>query len=282
LEPVVHQYDWKSTALYALALGYGSDPLDEAQLRFVYEKELRPVPSLCNTLAHPGFWIKDPALGLDWVRALHAEQSFEINKALPCSGRLEGRYAITGVADKGAEKGAILEIEKQLFDKSTDTLHATVRSAIFLRGDGGQGEFGSLAPSPDPLPQSAPDRVIDIETLPQTALIYRLNGDLNPLHVDPRVAKAAGFASPILHGLATMGFATRAIMEAACGQDPDLLSAVHVRFTQPVYPGETIRTEIYLGRPEIRFRCVALERDVVVLDRGLARILDEPLPRSWR
>lgn len=268
-----HQYGWKDMALYALSLGYGADPLDEGQLAFVYEgRGPVIVPSVCNTLAHPGFWLNRPDLKIDWMKVLHAEQSFRQHRPLPPKGKVTGKYEIKSVEDKGADKGAILTLEKQLIDCLTGELLFTVGSAIFLRGDGGQGGFGERQVQAEPPPAGLPDLVEDIATLPQTALLYRLNGDVNPLHADPEVARKAGFRQPILHGLGTMGIATRALLNSACDNDPSRLKSMRVRFSQPVYPGETLRTELFTGGTAVRFRCRAVERDVVVLDRGIAEI----------
>jgi len=266
-------YTWRDMALYALGLGYGSDPLDEGQLAFVYEQRgPRVVPSVCNVLGHPGFWLDRPELAIDWVKVLHAEQGFKVHRALPPNGTVEARYEVTGVEDKGSAKGAILTLEKQLFDAANDELCYTVSSALFLRGDGGQGGFGQAPDAPTPMPEGQPDLQITLATTPQSALLYRLNGDVNPLHADPEVATRAGFRQPILHGLATMGIASRALLEGVCGQDPARLRAMRVRFSAPVYPGETIRTEIFGSGEVLRFRCRVLERDLVVLDRGTAEI----------
>lgn len=272
--PITQQtYSWRDMVLYALGLGYGSDPLDEGQLRFVYEQRgPLVVPSVCNILGHPGFWLDRPELGIDWVKVLHAEQSFRTHKPLPPQGTVESRYEIKSVEDKGAAKGAILTFEKQLFDKETGELCYTVASALFLRGDGGQGGFGSPSPPPAPIPDGEPDLKIVLSTLPQSALLYRLNGDVNPLHADPQVATRAGYRQPILHGLATMGVASRALLEGVCGQDPSRLREMQVRFSQPVYPGETIQTEIFGSGETLRFRCRVTDRDLIVLDRGTAVI----------
>jgi acyl dehydratase len=147
-----------------------------------------------------------------------------------------------------------------------------VTTSIFLRGDGGQGGFGEPPAPAEKLPDGMPNHVVDIETLPQMALLYRLNGDLNPLHADPAVAAKAGFRQPILHGLATMGIAARALLRALCGNEPSRLTGMFVRFSSPVYPGETIRTEIFDAPNGPRFRCRVVERDVVVLDRGYVSV----------
>lgn len=272
IAPTEHSYTRKDAMLYALGLGYGANPLDPAQLAFVYESDLKAVPSICCVLAHPGFWAKDPSLGLDWLKMLHGEQSFEIHRQIPPEGTVVGSYEITAVEDKGAGKGAILHQSKKLHDKRSGELLATVKSVLFLRGDGGCGGFGEVPPQPSALPDGTPSQQHDIPTLPQSALIYRLSGDYNPIHADPGAAAKAGFERPILHGLCTFGVATRAILSAFAAGAPERLTAMSVRFSRPVFPGETIRTEFFRAGAQIQFRSRVLERDVVVLDRGNAQI----------
>lgn len=272
LDAKTHNYTAAETILYALGLGYGADPTDEEQLAFVYEKDLKAVPSMCNTIAHPGFWIDRPELGIDWVKVLHAEQAFDINSAIPAEGRMRGEYSILSIEDKGADKGAIMKMQKRLYDRDTETLCATVTQTLFLRGDGGKGGFGDPGPGLSPIPEAAPDLVMDIPTMPQIALIYRLSGDLNPIHACPAVARKAGFDRPILHGLCTMGLAARAVIRQICGGDPARLRGMEVRFSKPVFPGETIRVEFFTSGDTVRFRCRSVERDLVVLDRASARI----------
>ncbi len=267
-----HDFKPADAILYALGLGYGSDPLDEGQLQFVYEGGLKAVPSMCNTIAHPGFWIDQPELGIDFVKVLHAEQAFVIHSTIPPQGRMRADYAVVSVEDKGADKGAMMRMEKKLSDRDTGELFATVTQTLFLRGDGGQGGFGKIPAAAPAVPERTPELVSEIATLPQSALIYRLSGDLNPLHASPAIARKAGFDRPILHGQCTMGIAARAIIEQVCEQRPERLKFMSVRFSRPVYPGETIRTEMFRDGATVSFRCRAVERDLVVLDRGQASV----------
>src|SRR6266567_2285898 len=269
-ETVAHSYTRKDSILYALGLGYGSEPTDPAQLAFVYEDNLRTVPSMCCVLAHPGMWVRNPDLGIDWLKMLHGEQSFEIHNPLPPEGTVVGSYAIVAVEDKGTGKGAILHQIKQLDDKASGQLLATVRSVLFMRGDGGCGGFGEVPEAARPLPESAPSSAREIATLPQSALIYRLSGDYNPIHADPAAAAKAGFERPILHGLCTLGIATRAVLSSFANGAPERLKSLSVRFSRPVFPGETIKTEFFGAGGEVRFRSRVVERDVIVLDRGSA------------
>jgi len=272
LKPVEHHYTAKDSILYALGLGYGEDPNDSNQLQFVFEKGLKAVPSACMVLAHPGFWVNDPALSIDWIKMLHGEQKFTIIKSLPAEGLVRGEYEVTALEDKGPEKGAVMYVTKHLFDGVTDDLLASVESVYILRGDGGQGQFGTPPVAPEPLPEGNPTHIIEISTLPQSALIYRLSGDLNPIHADPVAAAKAGFPRPILHGLCSMGLATRALIATVADHNPANLSHVTVRFSKPVFPGETLRVEVYEMKESIRFRGIAAERNIVVLDRGSARL----------
>jgi acyl dehydratase len=274
LDGITQSYDARDTILYALGLGYGSDPLDESELPFVYEEKLRGLPSYANILCHPGFWAQKPEFGIDWVKILHAEQEFLIHQPLPPVGSIRGEFRIGGLEDKGEGRGALLHQLKELYDAGSGDHLATVRSTLFLRGNGGEGSFGESMPPAAAVPDKAPDRVVEIPTLPRQALIYRLSGDWNPLHADPAIARKAGFDAPILHGLCTNGIACRAIISAYCDNDPARLRQVFVRFSKPVMPGETIRVEFHEEDDgKLRFRAIVKERDIVVLDRCSARVL---------
>lgn len=265
---VVQAITQRDTILYALGIGLGDDPMDERELPFVYEKALRVVPSMANILCHPGFWAQDPKFGIDWVKLLHAEQNYRIHAPLPSVGVIRGVTRISSVEDKGEEKGALVHQNKELFDAENGTHLATVRQTLMLRGNGGQGGFGVDHPSaPDPLPEGVPDAAFEISTRPGLALLYRLSGDWNPLHADPEIAAKAGFERPILHGLCSLGLATRVLIARYCDYDPARLAEMFVRFSRPVMPGETLRFEFFENAGKIAFRAKAVERDVVVLDR---------------
>jgi acyl dehydratase len=264
---VIQELTHRDTILYALGLGYGEDPLDARELPFVYENGLRTVPSVANILCHPGFWAQDPQYGIDWVRLLHAEQAFEIHSPIPAVGRVRGVTRISGIEDKGAGKGALVHQVKELHDETNGTHLATAHQTLMLRGNGGEGAFGETRAQPGALPDGEPTAVVEIPTRPGLALLYRLNGDWNPLHADPAVATKAGFERPILHGMCSLGLAARAIVQRYCDYDPDRLKAMFVRFSRPVMPGETLRFEFFEDADRLRFRARVAERDVVVLDR---------------
>ncbi len=267
------KYTTRDTMLYALGVGACRDPLDSRELQFVYEGKLQAIPSLSCVLAHPGGWIMAPELEVKWVKLLHAEQHFNLQKPLAPAGELTGTYKILGVVDKGPDSGALLYLQKTLHSVDGETV-GTVDSTYFLRGDGGCGSWGTAGAVLPSLPDSAPSGSIDMPTLEISALIYRLSGDFNPLHADPEVARKAGFAKPILHGLCTYGVACQSLIRAVCDYDASRLRGMGARFTKPVYPGETIRTEYWLGNGgHVQFRCLSVERNEVVLDRGTASIM---------
>jgi acyl dehydratase len=263
----------RDVILYALGIGLGANPLDEKQLRFLYEQRLAALPTFASVLASPGFWLRDPATGVDWVKAVHALQGIQIHRRLPVQGKLTGHTRITGLVDKGPGNAALIHLERLVHD-ACGNLVCTANSTAFCRGGGGFGGVNAEVRLHNP-PDRKPDQVIDLPTLPQAALIYRLSGDLNPLHIDPRVAAVAGFPRPPLHGLCTFGVAGYAVLSAGCEYDSDRLVEMEARFSAPVFPGETIRTEIWIDGDEVLFQSCVPERGVVALANGRARMQRE-------
>jgi acyl dehydratase len=271
--PTVEQtYTAKDAMLYALGVGLGFDPTDRNQLDFVYEKNLKVLPTFAVVLAYPGLWMRDLDTGIDAIKVVHGEQGLTLHKPLSPAGAVVGKSRVAGVVDKGEGRGALVMVERRIYAKGSGELIATVTQTAFCRGDGGFGGPSGPTPKPHELPARAPDLVCDLPTSPQAALIYRLSADINPLHADPEVAKAAGFPRPILHGLATYGVAGHALLKAACGYDPARLKSLNARFTAPVYPGETFRTEIWLDGSVASFRTTAIERNVVAISNGRAEL----------
>lgn len=274
---IEQHYTERDAMLYALGLGYGHDPLDEAALRYLYEQHeqgLSVVPSLAVVLGGPGAWMRDARTGIDWVRSLHGEQGLVMHAPLPPAATVIGRNRVTGIIDKGPGKGALLLMERDIVDAASGTLLATRTSSSFLRGDGGCGAPPREQPKPEPLPTRAPDLVQRIETRPEAALIYRLSGDYNPVHASPAVAKKAGFDRPILHGLCTFGIACRALLTSVCGHDAARLKSMTGRFSAPVYPGEAQTIELWQeagGR--VRFRTRIAERGITAFDFGEAVVV---------
>jgi len=267
--PEIRQsYSRKDAILYALGVGMGQDPLDADQLRFVYEENIQALPTMAVVLGHPGFWLREPDTGIDWKRSLHGEQSLVLHRPLPAEGVVVGRTRIDEIIDKGAGRGAVIYSSRELHG-SDGSLYATVAQSSFCRADGGFGGRSGPARAPSPVPERTADCSITLPTRPEKALINRLSGDYNPLHVDPAVAAAANFQRPVLHGLATYGLAGHALLKLLCGYDPARFQRMDVRFSSPVFPGETIRIDIwkeYAGRAA--FRATVLERGAVALDNG--------------
>lgn len=262
---------WQDTALYNFSIGLGQDPMDQAQLDFLYEPRLKAMPSMAVVLGYPGFWIRNPDTGVDWTQVLHGEQSIILHKPLPAEGEIMGKSRITSIVDRGAGKGAMLYNERVVTDARTGEKLATLEGTTFARGDGGFGGPSGPIKRPHPEPDRAPDLTLDLPTRPEQAIVYRLNGDHNPLHIDPAVAAKAGFKQPILHGLCTFGVVCHALMKSLCGYDPARFGRMDLRFSSPVFPGETIRTEIWHEDGGAAFRARVVERDKVVVSNGLFR-----------
>jgi acyl dehydratase len=274
-EAVVQSYDWRDSALYALGLGMGSDPLDEDELLYVYEgREQLAVPSQCMVLGWPRFWHADPAADIDWVNILHGEESFELHKPLPLDAQIRATHRVRAVVDKGLGRGALIHFDTEVSDVRSGEALASLHSTQFLRGDGGCGSHGVAPPTVPALRDGvAPSASVEYRTTPQAALLYRLiSRDYMPLHADPEVARRAGFERPISHGLNTMGLACRAILKLFSPRRPERLRSMFVRFAEPAFPGETIRVELFDEGDKLRFRAFAVERNVIVLDRGECRL----------
>jgi acyl dehydratase len=274
---IVHSYTERDTMLYALGLGLGQDPMDRGQLRFVYEKELQAIPTMACVMGSPGIWWRDPRTGADPVKLVHGEQDVRLLRPLAPSGTVIARNKVVSLTDKGAGKGAIAVVLRTLIDQASGETIAESRNVTFLRGDGGFSEASGVSdPGPEPLP-AVPERPADIQvsyaTRPETALIYRLSGDVNPLHADPEIAAKAGFDRPILHGLCTYGMAARAVIEKVLGHDAARLKRLALRFTSPVWPGETVRYALWReGDKLLRLRASVDARQAVVLNNGLIEI----------
>lgn len=272
--PIEHTYTARDTRLYALGVGVGFDPLDAGQLNYVYggadDETLQAMPTMANVLAYPGFWAREPDTGIDWQRVVHTEQEILLHAPIPPWGRVIGTNQVRSLWDKGADKGALMLQQREVRDAATSQPLATVRQLTLLRGDGGFGPGGSegTPPAQHPLPERAADAVCDLVTIPQAALIYRLSGDFNPLHADPAVARIAGFDRPLLHGMATMGIAAHAVLRTVLDYDATRFAAMRVRFTAPVVPGDTLRTELWIDGKTVSLRTSALERGVVVLNNA--------------
>lgn len=263
-------YTERDSMLYSLSVGMGQDPMDEQELPFVFEKQLRALPGLATVITWDDSWT--PKTGINYVMVVHGEQRITLHKPLAPAGRVTSKIRIKDVFDKGAGKGAIMLVENTITDAASGEKIATLLSTTFARGDGGFGgparKPEELPPKPHAIPDRAPDTGVTLKTQANQALFYRLCGDRNPLHAQPAFASAAGFPRPILHGLCTYGIAVRAAVKAVCDHDPSRIADVNARFTAPVFPGETVHTDLWRDGNVVSFRARVTERDVVVLDHG--------------
>ena len=272
IPPAEHSYGPKDCMLYALGIGLGHDPMNEDELPFVYEKNLKVLPTMAAVLGYVGFWARDRDTGIDWVKIVNGEQGVTLHRPLKGQNTVIGRQRVVEVIDKGAGKGALVMSERKVTDKASGELIATVTQTTFCRADGGFGGPPRTAPEPHPIPTRAPDAVCDLATRPEAALIYRLSGDRNPLHAEPAAAKLAGYPRPIMHGLGNFGIAGHAVLKTICGYDTDRLVAFACRFSAPVFPGETLRTEMWRDGAVVSFRSRVVERDVIAVNNGHAEV----------
>jgi acyl dehydratase len=268
-------YDEKDVMLYALGVGYGRDPLDENELPFVYENAGLKVPptfvSVINRGEAPPERQRMPQKSnINFMMVVDGERRITMHKKLPPAAAILADERYIDILDKGEGKGAVLIQERVGREaKSGDKLF-TIVSSIFARGDGGFGGKPQGGPQPHEIPTRAPDLVKECDTRPDQALLYALSGDRNPLHRDPKFAQAVGFPRPILHGLCSYGTACRAILSTVAAYAPERIRQFDVRFSKPVFPGETMVVEIWADGATISFRASVKERPgTVVLNNGL-------------
>lgn len=288
LPETTSRYDERDLALYALGVGAAQDPLDPTELRYVYELHpdgFRPlptfgvVPALSAVLKVTAEGRGAPGLHYGLDRVLHGEQVTELLAPLPPKAKLRHRSTIKDVFDKG--KHALVVTEVTSFD--ADSGEPLVRNQIttLVRGAGGFG--GERGPSADVNvpPERPADAVITEKTHENQALLYRLSGDWNPLHADPEFAKAFGFPKPILHGLCTFGYVGRHVIRQFADGDPRRFKSIRVRFADSVFPGETLRTEMWKDGDRITVRCTAVERNQVVISNAAVELHREvPKPKE--
>jgi len=268
-EPQERSWTSADALLYAVGVGAGlGDPL--AELEFTTENSQGLAQQVLPTFGLLISQVRgrrklgdfDPAL------LVHAEQSFELHRPLPVDGAVRTTSTVTGMYDKGS--GALVTTENVAVDKATGDPMVTARSGAFIRGEGGFGGDRG-ASEPWQRPERAPDHEVTMTTRPEQALLYRLSGDRNPLHADPKFAARGGFARPILHGMCTYGVTGRALLHTLCGSDPARFLAMSGRFTHPVYPGAALVVSIWLdGEGTARFQ-TATQDGPVVIDRGVLR-----------
>lgn len=263
---------WKATdaILYALGLGMASDPLDRNELPFVHEVEQKVMPTLAAILTR-GLGVTVDQMGFDYRYSVHGEQSIVWHRPIPAQGEITGEGQVIAIYDKG-DKGAVCVTETALRDCATGDLLATVRVTSFARADGHCGAPSEGAPEPHRMPGRTSDFSLNYPTRPDLALIYRLSGDMNPLHIDPEAAKRAGFDRPILHGLCTYGIACRAVLEAFADWDPARLASLAARFSAPVFPGDILVIDLWRDGDVVSFEAHVPARGVTVLKNGRAEL----------
>ena len=264
-------YGPRECIFYALGIGLGMNPVDPGQLKFVYERaNLEAFPTMAVVLGWPGR-MTDPAFGVDEKLVVAGDLKVVLHRPLAPQAQLVSRPRIREVIDKGLGNAAIILNTRDLTAKD-GTLVATVDSSTFARKHGGFGGKVTETPAPPAVPQTPPQIVCDLPTPPNLALLYRLTGDENPLHADPERAKVAGFDRPILHGAASFGIAAHAILRSVADYAPSRLASIEARFSKPVFPGETIRTEIWPQGERVAFQCRVVGRNDIVLSNGLATV----------
>lgn len=268
---IKHQtYEARDSIIYALGVGLGSEHEDERQLRYLWERDLLAMPTSASTLAWTRF--ADLDIGMTYTKIVHAEQRMVIHKPVPPAGSVTSELRVKDVVDRGAEKGAMIYFERKLIDDSDQSVISTQILSILARGDGGfGGPERPILQSPK-LPERKPDLTCNLQVSPRSALIYRLMGDVNPLHIDPAAARKVGFKGPILHGLATYGFVGHALLKSLLDYDPSRLIELDGRFSSPVYPGDRIETDLWVDGEIVSLRVRVPDREVVVFDNGRARI----------
>ncbi len=274
-------YDERDVALYALGVGAGANPLDAAELKLVYELDsdfqvlptFGVVPALRVMMDNAKNGVQAPGLHYGLERLLHGEQYTEVKRPLPPAAKLTHRARIKDIFDKG--KGALIVTAIETLDEDGEVLIYN-ESTAFIRGAGGWGgERGPSSPGNE-APEREPDAIVEEAIPPHQALLYRLSGDWNPLHADPAFAKAFGFDKPILHGLCTFGYAGRhVISQMAPNGDARFFKSIKVRFTNNVYPGDTLITEMWKdGDQRVIFRCKVKERDELVISHAAIELYE--------
>jgi 3-hydroxyacyl-CoA dehydrogenase/3a,7a,12a-trihydroxy-5b-cholest-24-enoyl-CoA hydratase len=279
--PFEFSYNFKDVILYALAVGASTE--DDKNLRLIYEghDKFAALPTFGVIPAFGGLEAlvtgQVPGLQLDLARVLHGEQYLEVCRArLPTAARLTSVFRIQDILDKGTA-GMVVLVEVESRDEQGDLVLRNQLS-IFVVGAGGWGGPRSSSftiPTIPPPSDRRPDKTAAFKTTTDQAALYRLCGDLNPLHIDPAFAALGGFDRPILHGLCTLGIASRLIIRLWCDGEPERLRAVKVRFSRHVLPGQTVVLDTWWAAEEagkILFRCRVEETGETCLSGGWARI----------
>jgi len=265
-----HTYDARDAILYALGVGLPITPGESDDLNYLVEDRLRVLPSFAVTLATPGMWPKRPELGIDWVKVLHMAHAARFVTPLRAQADVVSRAKITELYDRGADKGAVCVLQRQVRDAKDGTLYCTIDQTVAMRGNGGFGGASMPKVERPQMPDRAPDYTETVQTSPRAALVYRLSGDTNPLHVDYDVARKAGYDRPILHGLASYGTACAVVLRAFCGGDPARMKSLDLRFAGVVMPGDVLDFACWKEGSRVLFEVKAAGRKII--DQGVSEI----------
>ncbi len=275
-------YTDKDVMLYALGIGLGGDPMNEKELAFVYERGLKIVPTAVTVLmggsGRPSYTpAPQPAPVLppghrqsqmNFLMVLDGERKVEIHKPLPPTGAtFTASGGTIGAFDKGKDKGAVVVNETIWSDEKGEKC-VTITGSTFARGDGGFGGPSEGGPEPHQVPTRSPDLAVDIQTRPDQALLYRLNGDRNPLHSDPESARRSGFQRPILHGLCTYGITCRAVLQGVLDYDADRILSHQARFSAPTIPGDLLTVDLWVDGDVISVEARVKDRGATVIKNG--------------
>jgi acyl dehydratase len=265
-----YSYGDREVMLYAYGIGMGGDPMDEKELAFVNEAAAAPRPlKVVPTFASVAAWGAGPGeMNLNRVMVVDGERDITFHKPLSTAAHITADSSVLAAFDKGKDKGAVIRHQTVLKNSDGEPL-ATLVASRFACGDGGFGGPSEGQPEPHAVPSRTPDRMIDISTRPDQALIYRLCGDRNPLHSDPEFAKRAGFPRPILHGMCTYGITCRGILQTYADYDPTAFKRHAARFSSPVYPGEIVTLEMWKDGNVISFEAKVKARGVAVIKNGM-------------
>ncbi|CDW86948.1 like domain containing protein [Stylonychia lemnae] len=265
--------------LYALSIGFSQDPLNKDHLNFTYENEenFQSFITMASIIAHKN---SGELMGVEGMPAfnpmmlLYGEENIEIIKPMTVDTKLRVEERITGISDKG--KLATITEEALIKNSSNGEVLAKIVRKLILRGAGGFGGKGGAKDIKYPdIPKRAPDAIIEDRTQPNQAILYRLNGDINPLHINKDMAAMGGFDQPILHGLCSFGFTARLIYQKYSSGNPQGLVKFSSRFVSHVFPGETLVVESWKDGNIIIFQTKTKERGLVCL-RGFAELKESP------
>ena len=273
------QQSWsaRDTQLYALGFGIGNKPCDEFQLSFLQGNQPRVLLTQAAVLAASSEWMHDSSNGIDGTKLVALSHKITLDQGLPTNGLVQSPLRVTQVLDRGVGRGAVIHWHRELYAANGERL-ATVEGRAIARGNGG---FGGIAPSrqKEETPLGAPAKTVVWPTHQGQALLYSLSGDKNALHIDPKEARAAGCAKPILHGFCSLGVCAFAVESVATEMRANTrIAGISGHYAGVAYPGETLQVEVWKPKgTEMRFRCLIADRGAPVIEDGFAWLFTDNL-----